>query len=844
MTRRGALARVWIYGLLTLAAGLAAIFLPHRLSTDLFDLLPKGHPDIDAARAVAEKFGGADQEIISIGWPAGDDEARQAATALVDELAPLLRKEPAIAEVFGDLHHSQEMLKGLGPIYLDLLPADKLDDFNARLSPEGMKAALAGGKSLMSSPTGLMAAEFFRQDPLGLVGMVLGRQTPPGKTRPDMMSGMLLAPDDHHALLLVRGRRPVSEMAAAHALLGAVDRAIAAAKSAAEILPEDGIEITHTGGYAIAARDEALIRHDATVGSLLTIFLVTLVIALVTRSLRVPAMVMAPLLAATIWLAALIFMSPWKIGASAAGSCGILMGLGSDLAIVLYARVVAALQDGLTPEAAVAQAKRQGRGAVWLCAATTAATFAALALTRFPILQQLGLIVAAGILLAAFAILELLPALLLVFMPKGGYPPLRDLGLSRFTKLFRPRENGSRRRLLAAWIIGMVMTGAFCVFAWQRADFDLAAMHRDSNPEVQRLEEMLDLFGLPRESQVVMLNADSMPRLLVRCRELNKAGLDKASTGFCHWIPSDSARASEMFSLLPNVIQVPDYKKYKRSNEVDFSAALIAAGYRPEMFHESLLFIKSLTTLNSSSACTTLDVEEEFNLQSTVSIFSSSYSCLSEDAIENQPLLKEWFRGPTKDDPFFYAQVVLPLDSTLDAKSFPPDTQLMSMPATNRALAEMGRRDIVIAFLAGIGALILLHALVLRNRVKEIWVLALYAVSPGILLIPLGLGWLKIDILALAGVLILAGIVTDYGIQWLAAFQPSSADNSSPNLRAMVGNALALDAVTTLIAFLALLTAQYTGMRNLGWVAGAGSFAGCIYALMGTWSNGRNKESS
>ena len=67
---------------------------------------------------------------------------------------------------------------------------------------------------------------------------------------------------------------------------------------------------------------------------------------------------------------------------------------------------------------------------------------------------------------------------------------------------------------------------------------------------------------------------------------------------------------------------------------------------------------------------------------------------------------------------------------------------------------------------------------------------------------------------------------------------------ASPNLRAMVGNALALDAVTTLVAFLALLTAQYTGMRNLGWVAGAGSFAGCIFALMGYWKSDRNKDHS
>jgi predicted exporter len=124
-----------------------------------------------------------------------------------------------------------------------------------------------------------------------------------------------------------------------------------------------------------------------------------------------------------------------------------------------------------------------------------------------------------------------------------------------------------------------------------------------------------------------------------------------------------------------------------------------------------------------------------------------------------------------------------------------------------------------------------------------LWVFALYPVSLGILLLPLGLGWLKIDILALAGVLILAGVVTDYGIQWIAAFQPPGGGGEvSPNLRAMVGNALALDAVTTLIAFLALLTAQYTGMRSLGWVAGAGSFAGCIYALMGTWTFRRTKD--
>lgn len=802
MNRRSAIRRCWIFTLFTLTAALAAVFLPHRLSTDLFDLLPKGHPAIDSARAVAQKFGGADQELISIGWPAGDDEARQAASALVDELAPRLRAEPEIAEVVGDLHQSQAMLRGLGPVYLDLLPADRLDDFNQRLSPEGMKAALAGGKSLMSSPTGLMAGEFFRQDPLGLVGMVLEKQTPPGKTRGDLLSGLLLAPDDHHALLLARGKRPVAEMTAAHALLAAVDRAIAAARDAAGITPEDRIEVTHSGGYAIAARDEALIRHDATVGSLLTTVLVISLIGFVTRSLRVPHLVMVPLLAATVWLAALIFLSPWKIGASAAGSCGILMGLGSDLAIVLYARVVAAMQDGLAPEAAVAQAQRQGRGALWLCAATTAATFGALALTRFPILQQLGLIVAAGILLAACAIHFWLPSLLLVFMPAGGYPPLRDLGVGRFTRWLRPAGAGTRSRLFTAWAVGLILSGVFCSFAWKRADFDLSAMHRASNPEVGKFEGLLDLYGLPRESQIVMLQADSLPALLAQCKQLEQAAPVEKSSGFCHWLPERSAR-EQMDTCAGNETAAADRVKH-------FTAALAAAGYRSESFAEVLAFVGSLD--------------------------GSCRSRLSAEVIAAQPILKEWFRGPSADDPSYYAQMVLPQEASIITGALPKDARLMSMPLTNRALSEMGRRDIVIAFFGGIGMLIILHAIGLRNRMHETWVLALYVASLGILLAPLALGWLKIDILALAGMLVLAGVVTDYGIQWLAAFSPTAGEGS-PNLRAMVGNALALDALTTLVAFLALLTAEYAGMRSLGWVAGAGSLLGCIFALMGTWTS-------
>ena len=87
------------------------------------------------------------------------------------------------------------------------------------------------------------------------------------------------------------------------------------------------------------------------------------------------------------------------------------LAVGVEFGLLLDARYAEARRAGLTPRAAQEEAVRRIGGAVAVSAATVAAGFAVLVVSRLPLLQQFGALVALELVACAIAAIVLVPPL-------------------------------------------------------------------------------------------------------------------------------------------------------------------------------------------------------------------------------------------------------------------------------------------------------------------------------------------------------------------------------------------------------------------------------------------------
>ncbi|MCA9625938.1 MAG: MMPL family transporter, partial [Myxococcales bacterium] len=127
------------------------------------------------------------------------------------------------------------------------------------------------------------------------------------------------------------------------------------------------------------------------------------------RRLRALLAVMPPLLLGSLWTAALASLMPGGLSAIAVAFMSVVIGVGVDTGVHVYAALLEARQAGVPPDEAAAVARAETQRPVLVAAATAAVAFAALALSDIAALRQLGILCAAGELLTAVAIVIITP---------------------------------------------------------------------------------------------------------------------------------------------------------------------------------------------------------------------------------------------------------------------------------------------------------------------------------------------------------------------------------------------------------------------------------------------------
>ncbi|MDQ7778278.1 MAG: MMPL family transporter [Planctomycetota bacterium] len=260
-------------------------------------------------------------------------------------------------------------------------------------------------------------------------------------------------------LLRLEGTAHARDTEFSKALLARAAEAEAEARREYARLGHDPAPIAvHTmGGYVTAAENEQSMRHDISLTISTGVLAVSLILLLFLRSVRAVFFILSPLAFATLWtfgLAGGVF-SP--LNTVTLAFAAILAGLGVDLSIHLYlrhasetGRATGSAGGAETIDATSRTYLETGYG-VLFATLTTVGAFATLAVSSFPGVRRMSLLVAFGMLLALLANYTVLPALVALIgkSPPGAAPPTE-----------------SPKRGPVTWLVHGVCNRAFAVLAF------------------------------------------------------------------------------------------------------------------------------------------------------------------------------------------------------------------------------------------------------------------------------------------------------------------------------------------------------------------------------------------
>lgn len=402
------------------------------------------------------------------------------------------------------------------------------------------------------------------------------------------------------------------------------------------------------------------------------------------------------------------------------GFASILLGVGMDYSILVYHHFA-------SPNRSDRASWRTLRRAIWFSAGVTASAFYFLALTSFPALQQLGILVGTGLLASALLATWQL-ALILEAQPPEA--PLEIFRASRGAAAFVQRHRG----LLAGASVGLLLS-----LFWLRPWTESSAFYQ---PSLERLrpvgtaaytaQQWLQDLDPAANDAVYVLRGSDHDEIRARAQDMlgNFPGIDGESV--LARIPSDSRRHANL-------------RTWDAGSTVALEKVFDEAGLGPEWTQSTLQFTAALDAAAGGSNDAFAPV---MPLLRTVAGRDAhgAYAVVRVPGAAEQPVPQGgWPAG---------------------AAIFP-----VSWVALNGEVAALAQREFVHLALAMLGAIVLLCALAQRSlKLVALNLLAL-ALAGALFLWLLRLTGTTFSPLSLISLPLLVGLVVDYSLHVLMALQ-------------------------------------------------------------------------
>lgn len=267
-----------------------------------------------------------------------------------------------------------------------------------RFSVDGLHAALEDSIDLLSSSAGLLVKSLLPRDPTGEMVQLLGQFD--SGSRPRMIDGAWASRDGARALLVLQTRASGADIDAQQEAMAAIRKAFDEASGAT---PAARLLMTGPGVFSVTSRDT--IKSQVSRLSALSFLLIAVLLLLVYRSFTALVLGFLPVITGVLAGIAAVSLGFGAVHGITLGFGTALIGEAVDYSIYLF------VQSG-RGSANRRHWIRQFWPTIRLGVLTSLCGFAALLLSGFPGLAQLGLYAIAGLAAAAMVTRFVLPHLL------------------------------------------------------------------------------------------------------------------------------------------------------------------------------------------------------------------------------------------------------------------------------------------------------------------------------------------------------------------------------------------------------------------------------------------------
>ncbi len=337
--------------------------------------------------------------------------------------------------------------------------------------------------ALLATPGAPMLTKIVSIDPLNLRRFFIDKLHAMQGSMAFADGAEMLSADQKALIIIATPAQPGSSKAFAHELM---------AQSHAIFNTYPHLKIGLTGGYAIAAQEEALMKGDilnCLLGSVLGIGLLFL---FAYRRFTVLLFIIIPLGVGLQLALGFMAVTFGEVHMIAVAFAAVVLGLGVDFAIHVYDRYASERIANQPPRVATERAIMHTGSAVLVGGLTSLTAFAVLASTSSPVLRQIGWLVSLGLFFCLITILWALPAWLNWLESQSwthNRKPFSLLGIHVIGDFVK------KRPVLCLLLSAVVLLGSLPGLQKLHFERNLEALHPEGLEAVQVRQDIHDHFS-------------------------------------------------------------------------------------------------------------------------------------------------------------------------------------------------------------------------------------------------------------------------------------------------------------------------------------------------------------
>lgn len=802
---------VTIVLLVIAASGVMATRL--RIDPDVLNLVPQGNREVNDFRDILRETGTLDFHIVVLEFPAGSDPSNYG--PLIDGIGERLKASDLIENVTWSVPDPMTVIDKVLPYSLLILNPEQLDVVAGKLTDASIREAVERNRTLLQTPQSTVAKQLVRVDPFNLLPVYMEKfEHAGGGLNVDLSSGYYVSRDQTAAVIIARPRKAAQDLPYSRQVMEDTQRRVGEAVAAFRSQHGDVAlpAIGYTGGYAIAAADEKIIRRDMTLNSITSMLGVLLLYFYAYRRPSAILYAAAPMVAAiviTFGLGAIVYGT---LSAASTGFAALLAGLGVDFMTVLYERYVDERNRGASIVAAIRVCMSHTLPGVIVGALTTAATFYAFLATEFRGMTELGFLTGSGILVFMFCVIFLFPAVLVIVEQKRDtrrQVRVRGVGSTPFLRaaLAKPRL------IMGLWVVIVIIAG---IAAFDVRFSDQLQNLRSKGNEGFRLQEVVtQKFGQSFEFMMYAVRAPSASEAIARTEKaipdldrIAEQGVIGSYQSVATFLPSETSQREVIRRLQEGSGEAFSFERIERT----FRQALIDNGFRAEAWDDFLVLFEQALEQREPVTMTTL---ERIGLADAVQRFLKKTDDGYMSIVYVYPTTGTWPR-------------FLP-EELQQFRRDHPEGVLTGVNLVSQTLRTITYSDAVRASLLGFVLVFGLLWAGFRSFARAALVFVPFIAGCTCMLGFMAIVEIEFNFMNIFVGLMLVGTATDYAVYMLQRYDEDP-DQFHENAKE-TARAVTLAAMMSIVGFASFAMSHYPGVRSLGYASVFGIALSCLASI-------------